>query len=580
MYLVPARFLFVILCFLIVTHIKRRVLQKAPVKDILAVLDIENGSIRLPITHYETTIGRSKACDVVIPLSVISRQHAVLSMTEDGYWRIADTMSSGGIFVNDKPLKPNTRIEFYDEIKLAGMEMVVMPPTILDQQEEEDMKKYQKSFFVRLFHKLFGSLQKQGSVSSVFAYLNMFQLFAYIEMVLASSNKYFIPISISFGFMAVLPWLYKPIARKMGITDLTAEATAFFLMTLGVCTTASAAPQDLYKQLIAIILGLIIFCIMCTILKNLATTMKFRRYAAILSLVILAVNIVIGTTKNGQKNWISIGPLSIQPSEFVKILFLFASAATLEWLMTTRNIMLLTGYSVACIGFLFLMGDFGTALIFFFAYLVMIFMTSGDVRAVAMSTVSAVMGAGLLIRFRPYITSRFNAWRKVWHPDYLNDVGFQQTRALMAIASGGLLGLGGGRGFLKNVFASDTDLVFAVLAEEWGLIIALLAISCYLLLVIAAIRSHQRARSSYYVITACGAATMFLFQVALNLFGTVDVLPLTGVTMPFVSNGGSSIMASWGMLSFITAALNFKRPKMKRTTTVSSFSRRETGGNY
>lgn len=563
-YLFLVRFIFIFLCALIVIHIKRRIFESKGKNDILAVLDIENGTIRLPITSYETTIGRSKACDVVIPLPTISRQHAVLSMNEQGYWRIADTGSRGGIYVNDQELTPETKIGIHDKITMSGMSMMLKHPSTLDPKEASDMRKSQKMWITRMYQKFFGPFQKEGSIPRIFVCLNIFQILACIQLMFSTDPKYYAVLIGSFVFVAVLPWIYMPIGAKLGITDMTAEALAFFLTTLGICTTASVLPSSLIKQDIAIVLGMVIFCVMCVVLRYLNHIMKMRKYAMILSLVILAVNIVIGSTINGQKNWIRLGGITIQPSEFVKILFVFASAATLEWLLTTKNLTLLTVYSVACIGFLVLMGDFGTALIFFFGYLVLIFMTSGDVRAIVLSCVSAGMGAMIVLRFKPYITNRFGAWRHVW--EHVHDTGFQQTRALMAVASGGLLGMGAGNGTLKKVFAADTDIVFGVLVEEWGLIIAFLAILCYIFLLVAAIRSNKTARSSYYVIAACGAASMLLFQTALNIFGTTDILPLTGVTLPFISNGGSSMAASWGMLSFITAALNFSRPKFKRIT--------------
>lgn len=116
---------------------------------------------------------------------------------------------------------------------------------------------------------------------------------------------------------------------------------------------------------------------------------------------------------------------------------------------------------------------------------------------------------------------------------------------------------------MKNVYAADTDIVFGLLAEEWGLLIALMTVSCYILFMFTAIRSHHTSYSSYYVIAACTAGSIFMVQAALNIFGTTDILPMTGVTLPFISNGGSSMAASWGMLSFITAALNYAKPKIK-----------------
>jgi len=101
--------------------------------------------------------------------------------------------------------------------------------------------------------------------------------------------------------------------------------------------------------------------------------------------------------------------------------------------------------------------------------------------------------------------------------------------------------------------AADTDLVFGMLCEEWGLIIAVLAVCCILTLAVFAVRCCRAGRSSFYTIAACAATSMMVFQTCLNVLGAVDILPLTGVTFPFVSNGGSSMLSSWGLLAFLKA---------------------------
>ena len=125
---------------------------------------------------------------------------------------------------------------------------------------------------------------------------------------------------------------------------------------------------------------------------------------------------------------------------------------------------------------------------------------------------------------------------------------------MSAAASGGMIGVGSGDGWLHNVAAANTDLVFGMLCEEWGLIIALLAVLGIASLSIFAVRVVRTGRSSYYVIAACAATSMLVFQTMLNVFGSVDLFPLTGVTFPFVSCGGSSMLASWGILAFVKAA--------------------------
>ena len=157
-----------------------------------------------------------------------------------------------------------------------------------------------------------------------------------------------------------------------------------------------------------------------------------------------------------------------------------------------------------------------------------------------------------MLRFLPYARNRFEAWGQVW--DYALTTGYSQTRSMMCIASGGLFGLGPGKGWLKYVAASDTDLVFAFVSEEWGLILAIMMVACIVILACFVVRSAPAGRSCFYTIGACAAVTVMVTPTILNVFGMADFLPLTGVTFPFVSNGGSSMVCVWGLLAFIKAA--------------------------
>ena len=130
----------------------------------------------------------------------------------------------------------------------------------------------------------------------------------------------------------------------------------------------------------------------------------------------------------------------------------------------------------------------------------------------------------------------------------------QQTRALSAAASGGLFGQGAGCGWLKNIFAANTDMVFGMLCEELGLIVALCAMLAIIALAIFTVKNAAQGRSSYYVIAGCATVTLMLVQMSLNVFGVLDILPFTGVTFPFVSKGGSSMLSCWMLLAYIKAA--------------------------
>ena len=129
-----------------------------------------------------------------------------------------------------------------------------------------------------------------------------------------------------------------------------------------------------------------------------------------------------------------------------------------------------------------------------------------------------------------------------------------QTRTLTYLASGGLFGVGLGNSYLASVFAADSDLVFGLLCEEQGLLLGLVILLAFVLWIFYARSDVTRSRSTFFSIAACAAAGMLLFQTALNVFGATDVLPMTGVTLPFISSGGSSMISVWGMMAFLKAS--------------------------
>jgi cell division protein FtsW (lipid II flippase) len=321
---------------------------------------------------------------------------------------------------------------------------------------------------------------------------------------------------------------------------------------MGMSAIATVRPGETMKQLIAMIIGVITFLSIGWSLRDLERAKVFRYVATVAGVLFLVITLVFGKEYYGAKNWLVIGGLSLQPSELSKVCFVYAGASTMDRIMSKRNLILFIAYSVLICGCLALMNDFGTALIFFFAFLVIAYLRSGSVGTLALACTSLGFAGVVAIKIAPHALRRFAVWRHIWE-DPLGK-GYQQTRALMCIAAGGLLGLGPGRGYLKRVFAADSDIAFATISEEWGLIVAVMMVACIVVLGFFALRSARVARSTFYTIGACTAASLLLIQTILNCLGTVDVLPLTGVTFPFLSNGGTSMIGSWGLLAFVKAA--------------------------
>ena len=331
------------------------------------------------------------------------------------------------------------------------------------------------------------------------------------------------------------------------------ELIAFFLSGIGLALTTSVYPNKAYTQLIAILLGIGVFIVLLWILSDIDRVVKLRMPVAVLSIAALVFTLIFAKNINGARNWIIIGDglLSIQTSEIVKVAFVFVGAATLETLQSTKLLTKYIIFAVTCVGLLFIMKDFGTALIFFFTFVIIAFLRSGDIKTIFLICAGALIGGIGVLTFKPYVANRFNSYRHIW--EFADTKGYQQVRLLIYSVSGGLFGLGLGNGKLRGIYASTEDLAFGMVCEEFGIIIAFTVLLTFVALVVYSIRYSVAARSSFYSIAACAASALLLFQTALHVFGATDLLPWTGVTLPFISRGGSSMMCCWGLVALIKA---------------------------
>ncbi len=502
--------------------------------EIWAWLCVQGGE-KLPITHWENVIGRSRLSDVVINFSTVSRNHAVLTRYDDGSWTITDAASSSGVLVNGRKVSI-CALEPGDVISIGGLEMTLEP---ISAQQERRLS------------------ELRTKAASIWSSLGNVLLLSIFQFLLASAYgmagvERAGEVLLGFGGIFVCQWALLLFYFCIRRSSFEVETIAFFLCTVGMAVIASTVPEEAVKQLAAMVLGVVVFLGIGWALRDLERAKKMRYLAAFAGIGFLLITLVFGETYNGAKNWLVIGPLSIQPSELSKVCFVFVGASTMDRIMNKRNLILFIAYSALLCVCLALMNDFGTALIFFCAFLIVAFLRSGSVGTIALAISSLAFAGVVAVRIAPHALRRFTIWRHIWEDTM--DAGYQQTQALMCMASGGLFGLGPGKGWMKYLFASDSDMVFATITEEWGLLMGVLTILAVVALALFALRSAAVSRSGFYTIGACTAAGILLVQVILNALGTVDIVPLTGVTFPFVSNGGSSMLCTWGLLAFVKAA--------------------------
>lgn len=515
--------------------------RRRPEKPLVTLYNTVTGQ-KLPVIFWENSIGRSKSSDIVVDDPAVSRNHCVLLRRASG-WYICDTGSKGGTYVNGEAAEGRTRVLIDDVINVGNSQFQFL------RGEDYDENLRYSWFFKKVNDK---PAMKSWKLMLL---ITLFHFFMCVEAVFwqDGTNKYS-PL-VLFGCLAVAEWTFFFVSTKvLKRVSFELESLALFLTGVGVMLLVRQVERSAYVQLIAAVVGMALFCVIIKFIEDPDRTSSTKlRYGLMIAAVgLLGVSIVFGKITYGAANWIKIGGISIQPSEIVKIIYIFIGANTLDRLQTKKNLLEFIIFSAVCVGLLALMGDFGTALIFFMTFLLISFMRSGDFKTVILAIAAAVFGVSIVLRFKSYVLDRFKAWGHAW--EYANDSGYQQTHVLTYIASGGLFGVGIGNGFLKGVGASESDLVFGLVSEEMGVIVAItlaVAVAC---LVIYARAITTRSRSTFYSISACCAAGLLVIQLSLNVFGATDILPLTGVTFPFISCGGSSVLSCWGLIAFIKAA--------------------------
>ena len=524
------------LAVLVLLHQIFALLKMRNPSEIWAYLKCPDGS-NVPLTHWENLVGRARGCDVILNLGGVSRSHGTIIRSSNGIWEYNDLNSKNGSLINGRKVTEPTAIRGGDILTIGGADFELYPLSMRERMEHMEQRKR--------------NTRRTSPWLSMLA-ITIFQILTVMQFHISLGDKFTSQIPAAFFLLSLIMWVYVILLRIMKRTGFEVEIIAFFLSTLSLAVTTSAYPTTVLKQSFCVVLGVFFFFAMCWFLRDLTKTKKFVYIFVGISVVLLILNLAIGSVINGSQNWIQLGGFSFQPSEIVKIVFIFVGAASLDELQQRKNLMIFMGFSVFCLGCLAIMGDFGTAIIFFVTFLVISFLRSGDFTKLFLILGAAGLMGLMVLRFKPYVADRFDIWRHVWE-DPTGD-GYQQVQTMTSIASGGIPGLGAGGGNLSDVAASSTDLVFGLLAEEWGLVIAILAVLCVITLGVFAYRSIIAGRSTYYSIAACATTSMFMFQTILNVFGSIDLLPLTGVTFPFVSSGGTSMIVSWGMLAFLKAA--------------------------
>ncbi|MGL5378920.1 FtsW/RodA/SpoVE family cell cycle protein [Clostridium sp.] len=332
------------------------------------------------------------------------------------------------------------------------------------------------------------------------------------------------------------------------------------LAIVGVAVIYRIDPTMAMKQLVWVVLGIISYIAIVVILPDLKSFAKYKKLYMIITLIFMPMALIYGlifqVSTNGAMNWVYIGSFGFQPSEFGKIaLVLYLSAALMNY--ESKNILkedfkqliepaLVVMYSLAC---MVLQTDLGSVLIFFGISVTMLYIATSKKKYVftclGLSAVGAIGAYGMF----SHVKRRVMIWLDPWM--YAQNESYQLVQGLYAISSGGLTGVGLGQGYPEFIFAVESDFIFALICEELGMIFAVGIMILYFLLFYRGIRAAFVTNEKFSQLAAVGFSTMIACQTLVIIGGIFAVIPLTGITLPLISYGGSSMLTIFFALGIL-----------------------------
>ena len=372
----------------------------------------------------------------------------------------------------------------------------------------------------------------------------MFQILSMLLIALRPDMNSSLPLILA----AAMPLATIFVANSMGRIWPVDRAILILVMLL--CSIGLIALSDICKsdetprtQAIYAAVGVAAMFFGAGLIRGLSHFKRMTPLLMILCLLALLSPWVIGSWYQGARNWVSIGPISGQPSEFMKPVLIVILAAGFSNRPSFAKCLPTIGFAAVCCAILLSERDLGALLLYFLTTVLMYYVATSNA---ALAFAGLGMGAGsAVIAYHAfsYVQDRVAIWQNPWSDPL--DAGYQIVRALIAVGSGGLLGMGLGLGMPRNVPLYHSDFIFTSIAEEFGLIFSLGLMAIYVIIIARGLIIASNARTSFHSLLAFGLVSIMGLQALLIIGGNTKLLPLTGVTLPLVSYGGSSLVSTF-----------------------------------
>lgn len=379
------------------------------------------------------------------------------------------------------------------------------------------------------------------------SYMFLIHFNAYMVLYLKTSN---LELLIYYGaqvvFLAGTILLYKVIYPK--VSRLVVNNMCM-LITIGFIILTRLSYDKSKRQFEILVISMVITIFIPFLISKMGFLKKLHWLYAIAGISLLCVVAVAGSVSYGAKLSFSFGGISLQPSEFVKIIFVFFAASRLNKSIEFRDNVITTLVAVIHVLVLVLSKDLGSALIFFVVYVTMLYVATKKPVYLFAGLLSGTVAAVIAYQLFNHVRVRVIAWSNPF--SVIDNEGYQIAQSLFAIGTGGWFGMGLFQGSPNSIPVVEQDFVFSAISEELGAIFALclilVCVSCYIMFLNIALQIHDL----FYKLVALGLGTVYIFQVFLTIGGAIKFIPSTGVTLPLVSYGGSSVLSTLIMFAII-----------------------------
>ncbi|MGB8455022.1 MAG: FtsW/RodA/SpoVE family cell cycle protein [Anaerocolumna sp.] len=394
----------------------------------------------------------------------------------------------------------------------------------------------------------FSDKKKQGGIYRKMSYIIFtFHFICYLILFISTNNIkvvfwYVMEVVAMLLVLNLYQWIYVNLSKQI-------LHNMLFMLTIGFVMLTRLSYDKAVKQFIIASATLALCLVIPILIDKLKYLSKLGWIYGVLGILLLLSVLFWGIENYGATNWIRIAGITFQPSEFVKILFVFCIAALLSIRTDFRYIICVTVLAASHVLILVLEKDLGGALIFFITYLVMLFAATSQPLYFFSGLIAGCAASYIAYHQFNHVRVRVMVWRDPW--SLIDNEGYQVSQSLFAIGTGGWFGMGLFRGLPTSIPVVDSDFIFSAISEEMGGLFAVCLILIYISTFVMFINIAMKLNNTFYKLIALGLSIIYIFQVFLSVGGVIKFIPSTGVTLPLISYGGSSILSSIIMFSVI-----------------------------